>query len=83
LKIGGSLIVFAAILISYKRTALFAFITSIPVYFYARMTLGTSGKSKRLIPAMFGGALLLILLVFSFKYISAAVGLDWVRGWKT
>jgi hypothetical protein len=77
LKISGILLIFAAILISYKRSAIVAFVTSIPVYFYARTATSTSGKFKKLIPVIFGGTLLLLLLIFTFKYVSNTVGLEW------
>lgn len=77
IQISGVLLIFAAVLISYKRSALLSFITSIPVYLYARSAISTSGKFKKLILIMFGSTLLLLLLDFTFSYISSAVGLDW------
>lgn len=77
LKIAGVLLMFAAVLISYKRSAMISLVTAIPVYFYARITLGNSAKHKRLIPVLLGGAFLLLLLVFSFYYISSVFDLDW------
>jgi hypothetical protein len=76
-KISGLLLIFAAILMSYKRSALLAFVTSIPVYLYAQSAISTSGRFKKLIPVMFGGIFLLLLLAFSFNYISSALGLNW------
>lgn len=76
-KYGMLLMIFAAILISYKRSALLAFATSIPVYLYARISLGNSDKHKKLIPVLFGGVVLVLLLYVIFKFTSGALGLDW------
>lgn len=77
LKISGLLLIFVTILLSYKRSAIVAFVTSIPVYFYARNVINPSGKFKKLTLLIFSGTFLLLLLFFTFKYTSGALGLDW------
>lgn len=77
LKIGGVLLIFAAILISYKRSAIVSFVTAIPVYFYARSVINTDAKLKKLMQYAIGGLFLLALLAFSFSFLSGAIGLDW------
>ena len=77
LKISGLLLIFAAILISYKRSSLLAFITSIPVYLYAQSAISMSGKFTKLTKITFGGVFLFLLLVFTFNYVSSSIGLDW------
>ncbi len=76
LKISGLLLIFAAILISYKRSAFLAFITAIPVYLYASNAISMSGKLKKLTLITFGGAILLLLLVFTFNFVVDTSGRD-------
>ncbi len=78
-KICCVLLIFAAILLSYKRSAMFAFATSVPVYFYAYLNSSTNTKLKKLTTVVFGGTFLLLLLIFSYNYISAAGGLGWAE----
>lgn len=77
LKIGGVLIIFVAVLMSYKRSAMLSFLTAIPVYFYALINSGSNAKLKKLVPILFGGTFLLILFVVLFKFVSGAADLDW------
>ena len=76
LKISGLLLIFAAILISYKRSAFLAFVTSVPVYLYARNAISMSAKLKKLALITFGGAFLLLLLFFTFNYIADTLDRD-------
>ncbi|MBW8014710.1 MAG: O-antigen ligase family protein [Planctomycetes bacterium] len=77
LKMGGVLLIFFAILLSYKRSAMIAFVTSIPVYLYATSNNDSKSKIKKYIPIILGGAFLLVVLAISFNFISSAIGLDW------
>lgn len=76
LKISWALLIFAAILISLKRSALVAFITAIPVYLYARNAINTSAKLTKLTKIAFGGVILFLLLIFTFNYVTDITGRD-------
>ena len=77
LKISGLLLIFVTVLVAYKRSAMLSFVTSVPVYLYARSVISTSAKFKKLGLVIVGSTLLVLLLVFTFTYISGAIGLDW------
>lgn len=76
-RIGGVLLIFVAVLMAYKRSAIFAFITSIPVYVYARSVISAGDKMKKVAVFIVGGTLALIILFFVFNIVSGALGLDW------
>jgi len=76
LKISGTLLVFAALLISYKRSGVISFISAIPVYLYARNAISSSAKLKKLTLITFAGAFLLLLLTFTFNYVADTTGRD-------
>jgi hypothetical protein len=79
LKISGVLLIFAAILISLKRSSFVAFVSAIPVFLYARNIISTSGKLQKLTKICFGGAFLVLLLAFTFNYVADTLNLDWTR----
>lgn len=77
LKVGILLLIFVVVILSYKRLAILAYFTSIVVYFYYLSRSGSHAKVWRTITVFLGAIMFIAVMVFSFRYLGAAFGLDW------
>ena len=77
LKVGGLLLIFVIVVLSYKRLAIMAYMSSILVYFYYLSFSGEKAKVWRIAILSLGAIMLIGLLAFTFRYLAAAFGLDW------
>lgn len=77
LKTGLLLLIFVVIILSYKRMAILAYGTSILVYFYCLSKTRSNAARSGTIIIILGAVMFAGILVFSFKFLSGAFGLDW------
>jgi hypothetical protein len=77
LKISLLLLIFAVIVLSYKRMAIIAYAMSILVYFYCLSKTSSTAGILRTIAIFLGAVMFIGVLAFSFRYMSGAFGLDW------
>lgn len=77
LKSGLLLLIFAVIILSYKRMAFLAFATSLVAYFYFMSKSDSHAKTWRNAAIAFGAVLFTGILAIAFQRLSGAFGLDW------
>jgi O-antigen ligase len=77
LKLACILLIFAAIVLSYKRLAIGTFLISILVYFICLSRSSPNADIWRKATIVLGAVIMMGLLAFSFRYLVGAFGLDW------
>ena len=77
LKVGGLLLIFVVVVLSYKRMVILAYSMSILVYFYYLSFSGSNVKSWRIVTVFLGAIMFIGILAYSFRYLAGAFGLDW------
>lgn len=77
LKASGLLLIFVIIVLSYKRMAIMAYLSSVLVYFYYLSLSDSKAKFSRIATVSLGAIMFIGVMAFSFRYMGAAFGLDW------
>lgn len=77
LKVGGLLLIFVVVVLSYKRMAILAYLTSILVYFYYLSRSDSNSKIWKTLTVFMGTIMFVGVLAFSFRYLTGMFGLDW------
>lgn len=76
-RASGMLLIFVAIVLSYKRMAILGFLTSILVYFYYLSKTGLNIGLRKVINVFMAAVIFMVVTAFSFRYLVTVERLDW------
>ncbi len=76
-KIGLLLVIFICVVLSYKRMAIMAYVSSMAVYFYCLYKLNSGNKLWKNLVVFFGALVFISILFFAYKHLSMVFEIDW------